>query len=73
MLCYYEDPKPPSSLAGGILDATRPPTSPANQEAAYVHRPDGGVVIRSVESFGAPNLGASEASFETFWGFLRAS
>ena len=59
-----------------ILDAKRPPTSPANQEAAYVHRLDAGVVIRSVESSGASNLRVSEASFVAFggsWGFLGAS
>ena len=56
-----------------ILDATRPPTSPANQQAGYVHRLDAGVVIRSVESSGAPNSRASEASLEAFgasWGPL---
>ena len=54
-----------------ILEATPIPTSPANQQAAYVHRLDAGVVIRSVESSGAPNLRASEASFEALgasWG-----
>ena len=51
-----------------LLQATPSPTSPANQQAAYVHRLDAGVVIRSVESSGAPNLRASEASFEAFGG-----
>ena len=55
------------------LAATRPPTSPANQEAAYVRRLDAGVVIRSIESFRTPNLTASEASFEADGGLLRAS
>ena len=55
-----------------ILDATRPPTSPANQQAANVHRQDANVVIRSVESSGTPNLRASEAWFEAFGGLLAA-
>ena len=59
-----------TSITTTILDATRPPTSPANQQAAYVRRLDAGVVIRSVESSGASNLRASEASFEAFGGFL---
>ena len=56
-----------------ILEATPSPTSPANQQAGYVHRLDAGVVIRSVESFGASNLRASEASFEAFGGLLGVS
>ena len=55
------------------LEAAPSPTSPANQQAGYVHRLDAGVVIRSVESFGAPNLRASEASFEAFGGLSGAS
>ena len=54
-----------------ILAATPIPTSPANQQATYVQRLDAGVVIRGVESSGAPNLRASETSFEAFgasWG-----
>ena len=34
--------------------------------------PYGGVVIRSVESFGAPKVRASEGSFEVFRGLLGA-
>ena len=56
-----------------ILEATPIPISPANQQAAHVRRLDAGVVIRSVESFGASNLMASEASFEASGGLLGAS
>ena len=56
-----------------ILEATPSPTSPANQQAGYVHRLHAGVVISSVDSFWAPKLGASEASFEAFGGLLGAS
>ena len=48
-----------------------------SQKAGHVHRRDVSVVIRSVESFGARNLKASEAPLEAFgglfgtsWGFL---
>ena len=38
----------------------------------YVRRFAAGVVISSVENFGAPNLRASEASFDAFDGLLGA-
>ena len=45
----------------------------ANKKARHVHRRDDDVVIRSIESFGAGNLKASQASLEAFGGLVRVS
>ena len=57
----------------GVLWPKLGPFSSTPSGIGYVGRFVAGVVIHSVECFGAPKLRASEASFEAFGGLLGAS